>query len=155
MVVQHRLEPAEDYRREMEPAKHGSRVSSTTTEPMDTQPTPMPSAGTLQTLDRHIERALRQRFGSGGNLRHVVRLVVVEMTARGASDEAIRALLRHSVQEHPQRHGWDRVSIVTGLAASVILMRRMLHWADQPNARAKRTSGGESPADRNPTSATT
>jgi hypothetical protein len=70
----------------------------------------MSSAATLQTLDRHIERALRHRFGSGGNLRHVVRLVVLEMTTCGASDEAIRALLRHSVEEHPHRHRWDRGS---------------------------------------------
>ena len=54
------------------------------------------------------------------------------MVAGGASDEAIRTLLRRSVEDHPQRHRWDRVSIVTGLTASSVLTRQMLHWAEQP-----------------------
>jgi hypothetical protein len=105
----------------------------------------MPSAATLQTLDRHIERALRQCFGAGANLRHVVRVVVLEMASRGASGEAIDALLRRSVEEHPQRHRWDRVSIITGLAASIILTRQMLRWAEHPtplSRAARRPSSG-------------
>ena len=90
------------------------------------------AGSTRATLDRHIELALRRRFGSGGNLRHAVRRVVLEMVTRGASDEAIRSLLRRSVEDHPQRHRWDRVSIVTGLTASSELTRQMLQWAEQP-----------------------
>jgi len=90
------------------------------------------TVSTRETLDRHIEQALQRRFGSGANLRHAVRQVVLEMVVGGASDEAIRTLLRRSVEDHPQRHRWDRVSIVTGLTASSVLTRQMLHWAEQP-----------------------
>jgi hypothetical protein len=85
-------------------------------------------------LDRYIEQALRRRFGSGGNLRHAVRRVVLEMVTEGASEEAIRTLLTRSVENHPQRHRWDRVSIVTGLTASSVLISQMLQWAEQPTS---------------------
>jgi len=96
----------------------------------------MLSASTCQTLDRHIAQALRQRSGSGANLRHAVRLVVREMVTRGASNEAICSLLTCSVREHPERYRWDRVSIVTGLSASAILTRQMLVWAELPSPPA-------------------
>ena len=109
-------------------------------------PTRLLAASTRETLDRHIERALRQRYGAGGNLRHAVRRVVLEMVTGGASDEAIRTLLRNSVEDHPQRHRWDRVSIVTGLTASSVLTRQMLDWAEQPTVPRGRGRRGSSQA---------
>ena len=99
------------------------------------------AASTRATLDRRIERALQRRFGAGGNLRDAVRLVVLEMVTRGASDETIRTLLRRSVEDHPQRHRLDRVSIVTGLTASSVLMRQMLQWAEQPTVPRRARAG--------------
>ena len=103
------------------------------------------AASTRETLDRHVERALRRRYGAGGNLRHAVRRVVLEMVTGGASDEAIRTLLRRSVEDHPQRHRWDRVSIVTGLSASSVLTRQMLQWAEQPTLSRRSPRRGSSP----------
>jgi hypothetical protein len=88
------------------------------------------STSTCQALDRHIAQALRQRSGSGANLRHAVRLAVREMTMRGASTEVIGSLLTRRVTEHPQLYRWDRVSIVTGLSASAVLTRQILAWAE-------------------------
>ena len=90
----------------------------------------MLSASTCQALDRHIAQALRQRSGSGANLRHAVRLAVREMMTRGASTEVICSLLTRSVAEHPQLYRWDRVSIVTGVSTSAVLTRQMLAWAE-------------------------
>ena len=104
------------------------------------------TVSTRETLDRHIEQALRRRFGSGANLRHAVRQVVLEMVVGGASDETIRTLLRRSVEDHPQRHRWDRVSIVTGLTASSVLTRQMLDWAEQPTVPRGRGRRGSSQA---------
>lgn len=100
---------------------------------------------TRETLDRHIERAFRRRFGAADNLRHAVRQVVLEMVTGGASDQAIRTLLRRSVEDHPQRHRWDRVSIVTGLTASFVLTRQILQWAEQPTQTRRRARRGSSP----------
>lgn len=102
----------------------------------------MLTATTRRTLDRHIELALRHRFGADVNLRKVVHQVVLEMATLGAPDEAIRDLLTRSVDEHPQRPRWDRVSIVTGLAVSAVLTRRMLHWAERTvSPRGAATAG--------------
>lgn len=99
----------------------------------DTTPlTQMLSTSTRRMLDRHIEHAFRQRYGAGNNLRHAVRLAVLEMATQGASTEAIRSLLTHSVLGHPQRYRWDHVSMVTGLLTSAVLTSRMLQWAEQP-----------------------
>ena len=68
------------------------------------------AASTRTTLDRHVERALRCRYGPGGNSRQAVRRAVLEMVTQGASDEAIRTLLRLSVEDHPARRA-------TGLTA--------------------------------------
>jgi len=95
-------------------------------------PAQMLSTSTRRMLDRHVEHALRQRFGAGNNLRHTVRLAVLEMATQGASIEAIRSLLTHSVEGHPQRYRWDHVSMVTGLLTSAVLTRQMLQWAEQP-----------------------
>lgn len=59
------------------------------------------AASTRETLDRQFERARRRRYGAGGNLRQAVRRAVLEMVTRGASDEAIRTLLKLSVEDHP------------------------------------------------------
>jgi len=37
------------------------------------------------------------------------------MAASGDSAEAVRSTLTLSVETHPERYRWDRVSIVTGL----------------------------------------
>jgi hypothetical protein len=92
----------------------------------------MLSVSTRRCLERHVEHALRQRSGANSNLREVVREVVIEMAASGASAEAVRSTLALSVQAHPERYRWDRVSIVTGLLTSDVLTRRMLQWAEQP-----------------------
>ena len=52
--------------------------------------------------------------------------------ALGASTEAVRLLLTRSVEDHPNRHAWDRVSIVTGIWASDVLRRQVLAWAEPP-----------------------
>ena len=96
------------------------------------QPALVMSLGRRRALDRHVLRALRQRSGADNSLREVVREVVREMAAGGASDEAIGSTLTIAVQSHPERYQWDRVSIVTGLLASDVLTRRMLQWAEQP-----------------------
>ena len=102
----------------------------------------MLSVSTRRCLERHVERALRQRSGASSNLREVIREVVIEMAASGDSAEAVRSTLTLSVQAHPERYRWDRVSIVTGLLASDVLTRRMLQWAEQPkqSRRARRPS---------------
>lgn len=92
----------------------------------------MISVSTRRSLERHVEHALRQRSGAGSNLRAVVREVVLEMAASGESAEAVRSTLTLSVETHPARYRWDRVSIVTGLLASDVLTRQMLQWAEQP-----------------------
>jgi hypothetical protein len=102
------------------------------------------AASTREMLDRHIERAFLRRFGAAANLRHAVRKVVLEMVTGGASDQAIRTLLRRSVEDHPQRHRSDRVSIVTGLTASFVLTRQILQWAEQPTL-TRRARRGASP----------
>jgi hypothetical protein len=99
--------------------------------------TRMPYDGTPQSaaarrLDRHIEKALRQDFGARANLRNAVRQLATQLSDAGASDDAIRALLRRSVDDHPQRHACDRVSIVTGLRRSEILTQQMLDWMQPP-----------------------
>ena len=100
----------------------------------------MLSVSTRRCLERHVEHALRQRHGAGSNLREVVREVVSEMAASGDSAEAVRSTLTLSVEAHPERYRWDRVSIVTGLLASDILTRQILRWAEQPSQsrRARR-----------------
>ena len=92
----------------------------------------MISVSTRRSLERHVEHALRQRSGAGSNLRDVVREVVLEMAASGESAEAVRSTLTRSVEAHPARYRWDRVSIVTGLLTSDVLTRRMLQWAEHP-----------------------
>jgi hypothetical protein len=76
------------------------------------------AASTREMLDRHIERAFLRRFGAAANLRHAVRKVVLEMVTGGASDQAIRTLLRRSGGRPPaaasvgprlDRDGADRV----------------------------------------------
>ena len=64
------------------------------------------AASTRATLDCHVERALRRRYGAGGNLRQAVRRAVLEMVTRGASDEAIRTLLKLAVEDHPGNRPW-------------------------------------------------
>lgn len=59
------------------------------------------SASTRETLHRQFQRAIRRRYGAGGNRRQAVRRAVLEMVTRGASDEAIRTLLKLSVEDHP------------------------------------------------------
>ena len=98
----------------------------------------MLSVSTRRWLDRHVECALRQRSGAGNNLREVVREVAYEMAASGASAEAVRSTLTLSVEAHPERYRWDRVSIVTGLLVSDVLTRQMLQWAEQPR-RSRRS----------------
>jgi hypothetical protein len=88
-----------------------------------------------QALDRHIERALRQRFGASGNLRHAVQRVVLELSDSGASSDDICSLLVRCVEDHPQRHRWDRVSIITGLSTSVVLTRQIIDWAEPMHRR--------------------
>jgi hypothetical protein len=102
----------------------------------------MLSVSTRRSLERHVEHALRQRSGAGSNLREVVHEVVLEMAASGDSAETVHSTLTLSVQAHPERYRWDRVSIVTGLLASDVLTRRMLRWAEQPKQshRARRPS---------------
>ena len=100
----------------------------------------MLSVSTRRWLDRHVEHAFRQRSGAGSNLREVVHVVAHEMAASGESAEAVRSTLTLSVQTHPARYRWDRVSIVTGLLTSDVLTRRMHQWAEQPRPprRARR-----------------
>jgi hypothetical protein len=102
----------------------------------------MLSVSTRRSLERHVEHALRQRFGAGSNLREIVHEVVLEMGASGDSAEAVRSTLTLSVQAHPARYQWDRASMVTGLLTSDVLTRRMLRWAEQPrpSRRARRAS---------------
>jgi len=102
----------------------------------------MISASTRRSLERHVEHAFRQRSGAGSNLREVVQEVVLEMAASGHSAEAVRSALILSVQTHPARYRWDRVSILTGLLTSDVLTQRMLRWAEQP--RASRRARGSS-----------
>jgi hypothetical protein len=90
-------------------------------------------------LDRHIESALRQSSRARANLRKVVRQAVGEMEAAGASSDDIHAFLTRSVEEHPQRHLGDRVSILTGLRASTVLTKQMLAWADHVPLRLEPT----------------
>ena len=102
----------------------------------------MLSVPTRRCLERHVKHALRQRYGAGTNLREVVREAVIEMAASGDSADAVRSTLTLSVQAHPERYRWDRVSIVTGLLASDVLTRQMLQWAEEPkqSRRARRPS---------------
>jgi hypothetical protein len=95
---------------------------------------PRLSVATRRTLDRHIERAMRQRFGSSTNLRHVVRTAVLELAAAGVSDDAIRTLLTRSVLDHPSRYTWDRASILTGEHVSDVLTRQVVGWVADPSA---------------------
>jgi hypothetical protein len=96
--------------------------------------TPALSVATRRILDRHIERAYRQRFGAATNLRQAVRQATTELTEAGASPAAVHALLMHAVHAHPQRHAWDRVSILTRLRTSDVLTRQVLGWAEHPPA---------------------
>ena len=113
------------------------------------------AASTRATLGRHVERALRRHYGAASNLRQAVRRAVLEMVTRGASDEAIRTLLKLSVEDHPERHRLDRVSIVTGKTASSVLTRQRLQWAEEPTLprpretrqRSSPTRGGAGTAD--------
>jgi hypothetical protein len=95
------------------------------------------SAAARRTLDRHILRGLRRHVGADATLRQCVQRVVLELAGRGASHDAIRAFLIRSVQEHPQVHHLDRVSIVTGVSTSAALTRQILQWAD-PRANPPR-----------------
>lgn len=95
---------------------------------------PRLSVATRRILDRHIERAMRRRFGSSSNLRQVVRIAAIELAAAGATDDIIRTVLTRSVEEHPQRYTWDRVSILTGLQASDVLTRQVVDWAGERSA---------------------
>jgi hypothetical protein len=95
---------------------------------------PRLSAATRRILDRHIERAMRQRFGSSSNLRQVVRIAATELAAGGATEATIRTVLTRSVEDHPERYTWDRVSILTGLQASDVLTRQVMDWVGEPSA---------------------
>jgi hypothetical protein len=95
---------------------------------------PRLTVATRRTLDRHIERAMRQRFGSSTNLRHVVRSAALELVAAGVSDDAIRTLLTRSVLDHPSRYTWDRASILTGEHVSDVLTRQVIGWVGDPSA---------------------
>ena len=77
---------------------------------------------------------MRQRFGSSSNLRQVVRIAATELAASGATDDTIRTVLTRSVEDHPQRYTWDRVSILTGLQASDVLTRQVMDWVGEPSA---------------------
>jgi hypothetical protein len=120
------------------------------------------SSSTRRILDRHIERAMKQRFGSASNLRQVVRIAATELASAGASKDVIRTVLTRSVEDHPQRYTWDRVSILTGLQASDVLTAQVIGWvgerggvdddgdADQPRARRRRVSTSPAGTRRSP-----
>lgn len=111
--------------------------------------TGMLSVSTRRTLDRHIERALRERLGSSASLRQVVRIAVLEIAAAGGTPAEIRELLTRAVLDHPERITWDQVSILTGLQISDVLTQQVLAWVAPPPAGGERHSRSATYA-RNP-----
>jgi hypothetical protein len=86
--------------------------------------------GTRRLLNRRIERALRHCFGADVTLRDMVEQIVHEMDAAGVPRDDIRALLSHTVQAHGRRQALDRLSVITGLPTSEVLVRQVLEWAN-------------------------
>jgi hypothetical protein len=97
---------------------------------MDTSDRPTLPTGTRRLLNRRIERALRHCFGADVTLRDMVDEIVHEMQAAGVPRDDIRDLLSHAVRAHGRRQALDRLSVITGLPTSDLLVRQVIDWAN-------------------------
>src|SRR6476620_3366909 len=86
-----------------------------------------------RSLERSIEGALRYRSGSRARLRDVVRTVIDELRAAGATGERVRAVLAAAVDRHPATGRLDRTSLITGAHSSTVITELILTWVDDPD----------------------
>jgi len=93
-----------------------------------------------RSLDRSIERALRYHSGSRARLREVVKIVIDEWRAAGATGETVRAALAAAVEHHPATGRLDRMSLMTGARSSTMITALMLSWADDSDRRLAATA---------------
>jgi hypothetical protein len=106
------------------------RIDITRETPMDTPARHMLPTGTRRLLNRRVERALRHCFGADVTLRDTVEQIVHEMHSAGVPRDDIRAILSHAVQAHGRRQALDRLSVITGLPTSEVLVRQVIEWVN-------------------------
>jgi hypothetical protein len=81
-------------------------------------------------LEYRFAEALRHRPNCRVNLRLAVNALVSELDAIGAPREVARRLITLVVEHHPDRHNFDRVSVLTGERESERVGREMNAWLD-------------------------
>ena len=94
-------------------------------------------------LSRQIASAMRQRIGSAGSLRSVVRAVNAEMLLSGATPAEIEAAMRLAVMEHPELSTLDRMNVLTRQLASHTLLERILMWLGEEAIGSGELPGGD------------
>lgn len=99
---------------------------------------PILTPGHARRLDVAIGRAVRGTYGARTGLRTIVRGVVTELMAEGATPETIADQLERCVRDHPIGHAHDRRNLITGALHSSMLVDLARRCVDElaPAGRA-------------------